>query len=78
MQKKGAKNSSAGDSGNPEPGGVNPLKQLKGNKRSDIPQTRPGVPSGTVADMYTYLKASPLPPAPSVTADRLTADPDVC
>ena len=41
--------------GIPEPGGVNPLKQLKGNKRSDMPQTRPGVPSGTVADIYIYI-----------------------
>jgi len=34
----------------------------------------PGSPCGGAAN----LKASPLPPAPSVTVDRLTADMDVC
>jgi hypothetical protein len=55
-KKKVLKTGTRGTSGNLSNGGEGPLKQAKQAARSSdnqtMPQTRPGVPIGTVADIY--------------------------
>ena len=56
MMRKVFKNGYAGFAGKTVPGAVGPLKRQK-TRQSDnqtLDRTRPGVPSGTVADVVLY------------------------